>query len=246
MIIKKTKDYDQFKFRTDNRERITPSHVKALIESIKSRNLLELRPISVNGDLEVIDGQHRLLAAKALMVEIYYQMDKQLEAKDILLMNVSKSWIMADYLNFYCKNGNQEYQKLADFLKKYNISLKVALNIMLGGGKVPKLYFKKGSYIFNEEEFNDELDICWDTIGYIKRMNGFSNYTSSSRFWKCLIKLIRHADFNATKWRQNLEKMVERFCPKATTDDYMRLFMDVYNWRNNDKINLLLEEIEEK
>ncbi len=66
-----------------------------------------------------------------------------------------------------------------------------------------------------------------------------ANTLSSSRFWKALLKLINHADFDASRWMQNLKKMVERFCPKARTEDYLRLFMDVYNYHNKTKISLI-------
>ena len=38
-----------------------------------------MRPIVVNKKMEVMDGQHRLMAAKQLGVEIYYQEEKNLE-----------------------------------------------------------------------------------------------------------------------------------------------------------------------
>ena len=240
-MIKKTKEYDIFKFRQDNRAEINQSHVKRLIESIKSRNLLELRPISVNKKMEVIDGQHRLLAAKALKVDIYYEMNETLKAEDIIIMNISRPWGIADYLNYYCKNGVEEYLKLSEFMKKNNIKLKVALGITMGLARSGYADYKAGKYKFSEDELGDAVDICWDTIGYIKKMNGYSQYTNSTRFWQALLKLVRHHEFNEEKWRSNLEKMIERFNVKATTDDYLRMFMDVYNWKNPNRLNLLEE-----
>ncbi len=235
--VKSTIEYDLFKFREDNRETITQSHVKRLAESIKARNLLELRPISVNAAMEVIDGQHRLLAAKALGVPIYYHQDKTLQATDIILMNVALTWGQMDYLNHFCKNHYPEYMKLRDFMKAHGITIKIALNITMGHRKDAFAKFKKGEYIFNQEEFGDHIDICWATIDYIKRMNGYSSYTHSARFWSALLILIRHINFDASKWMENLKRMVERFTAKARQDDYLRLFMDVHNWRNNSKVD---------
>lgn len=237
-MISKTKQYDLFVFRDDNRERIDQAHVKRLIESIRARNLLELRPIVVNEKMEIIDGQHRVLAAKALQVEIYYQVEKKLEAKDIILMNINKSWSMGDFLNFYCNHHYPEYLKLRDFMKKHNLILKVALNIAMGQTHVGYQDFKDGSFIFNDETLDGELDICWDTINYIKKLNGHSPYTSSNRFWKALLKLARHPDFDANKWRTNLSKMVENFCAKASVDDYISMMQHVYNYRNPHRIKL--------
>ena len=104
MAINKTKNYEMFKFREDNRLKIDQSHVNKLINSIQSRNLLDMRPIIVNSDYEILDGQHRLLAAKNLGVEIYYEIEEKLEHKDIILMNVAKSWAVCDYMNYFVKN----------------------------------------------------------------------------------------------------------------------------------------------
>lgn len=240
-MIQSTRDYEMFRFRDDNREKIDQAHVRRLIESIKARNLLDLRPILVNEMMEVIDGQHRLLAAKMLGVEVYYQKEKKLGANEVMLMNTAKAWTCGDYLNFYCKNGYKEYQKLQNFMKKHNLNLRVALNICMGAGKYSYSSYKNGEFQFEDQQLDKELEVCWDTIDFIKKMNGFSAYTSSSRFWRAMIKLTTHYNFDAMKWRANLQKMVERFTSKATTDDYCRLMMDVYNWRNNDKISLLDE-----
>lgn len=237
----KTKDYQMFIFREDNREKINATHVKKLIESIKSRNLLELRPILVNEKFEIIDGQHRLLAAKELGVDIYYKIEKGLDTAEIMTMNLTKPWIAGDYLNYYCKNGYQDYIKLKDFMRKNGINLRVALTMIQGDSKQKMQLFKMGKFQFCDVPTASELDLCHETIDFIKKMNGFSLYTSSSRFWKALRKLVTHAHFDNEKWKENLSKMIERFQAKPTTEDYCRLMMDVYNWRNGNKVNLLEE-----
>lgn len=239
----KTKDYQIFIFRDDNRERINASHIKKLVESIKSNNLLGLRPILVNDKLEIIDGQHRLLAAKELGVEIYYKIVKGLASEEIITMNIANPWIAADYLNFYCKNGYEAYIKLKDFMKDNGISLRVALGMLEGDSKKSRAQFKSGNFQFKNPPHQNELKFCHETIEYIKKINGFSIYTSSSRFWKALRTLVTHKNFDNRKWKENLSRMVERFQAKPTTEDYCRLMMDVYNWQNRNKVNLIKEDI---
>ncbi len=237
-MIQKTKDYDKFIFRDDNRERIDQAHVNRLAECIKSKNMLDLRPLIVNDKMEIIDGQHRLLAAKILGVEVYYQIEKKLTAQDIIKLNISKAWTLGDYLNFYCQHQYDEYLKLKNFMSKHNLNLKVALNITMGTAKLGYHDFKMGEYTFDEENLDVELDACWDTVRYIKKMNGHSPYTSSSRFWKALLKLIRHPNFDKDKWYNNMQKMVDHFCAKAGTDDYITMIQTIYNWRSQSKIDL--------
>lgn len=242
-MIEKTKEYDLFIFREDNREKIDQAHVRRLIESIKAKDLLHLRPIDVNDKMEIIDGQHRVLAAKYLGVEVYYKKEAQLDAADIVRMNISKAWTTGDYLNFYCHHQKDEYIKLKAFMKKNRLTLKVALNIAIGESKLSFSNFKAGAFEFNEGELESELGICWKTIEYIRKMNGYSAYTTSSRFWRALLKLINHPDFDIDKWNGNVQKLVDHFAPKARTEDYIKMVQTIYNWKNLNKIRLIEDEL---
>ena len=237
-MIKKTKEYDMFVFVSDNRAKIDHGHVNTIVESIKQRNLLEYRPIEVNGKMEILDGQHRLLAAKALGVEIYYDVKENINRKDMICLNISKSWTSSDFLNYYVRNDYEEYKKLNAFIIKNSLTIKVAMNLSMGACGYNYQKFKMGEYVFNDEGITEHLDICWDTINYIKKMNGFSAYTGSVRFWRALIILVRHVNFELDKWVTNLSRMVERFGPRARTDDYLALLMEVFNWKNAKKVTL--------
>ncbi len=231
----KTNDYSLFKFRGDNREKIERTHIDRLKESIKSRNMLELRPIVVNQEMEIIDGQHRLIAAKELGVDIYYQVKEDFKAEDIILMNISKTWGVGDYLNYYCQNGHEEYLKLREFIKEKGITLRVALVITMGKSKNRMTEFKHGQYQFIAKEFGDTFDICWDTIHYIKKMQNVQ-YVHSGKFWKALIIIINSPEFDREKWMENLKKMIDRVGPRVTTQEYVKMLADIHNWRSHSKI----------
>ena len=243
-MSQKTKNYDMFKFRDDNRESINQTHVKKLICSIKARNLLEFKPILVNEKFEVIDGQHRLLAAKALGLDIYYNLDKKVESEDIILLNTVKGWKATDYLNFFVKNGNQEYIKLNQFLKNNQLSLSTAFNFIAGKNRARLDTFKKGEFKFECDIESAEVDHCWNIVDYIRKMNEYASYQSSTRFWKALIKLVKNGMYIHKKMMKNLEKMIERVGPRVSEKDYLKMFMEIYNKYGSDKIDLLEEEQE--
>ncbi len=240
----KTDKLNQFIFREDNREKINHSHVRALIESIKACNLLEMRPILVNEKLEIIDGQHRVLAAMALKIPIYYQVEKNLNPKQILLLNTAKSWTAVDYLNFYVKNDYPEYKKLNGFIQMNQISLRVALCVTMGSTDEAFKKFKNGEFTFEQNFSASQFHLGKETQDIIRKMNGHSKHTESAKFWKALLTLIKHDKFDSDKWRANLKKMAERFVPKVSSADYLKLFVSVYNWHNTQKIHITEEEIE--
>ncbi len=122
-MIKSTEDYSVFKKNSSNRD-IDQVNLKKIVNSIKIKNLLELRPLVVNSNMEIIDGQHRLEAAKILSLAVYYTVRKEIENSDIILLNsAQKPWILSDYIQFYAKEGKKNYQKIVDVSKKYNTSI---------------------------------------------------------------------------------------------------------------------------
>lgn len=238
-MIQKTKDYGIFKFRKDNREKISPDHVNRIAESIKSKNLLEFRPITINKNFEVLDGQNRLLAAQKLDVEIYYNITEDFDPKDIILLNTAKSWGIADYLNFYVQNGAEEYIKLNNFIIKNQLQLKIAVRIAFGSTNTNFKSFKDGKFVFKHELIGTELENCKFTIQLITKKKGLNHWTSSSRFWQPLIKIICHPDFDLEKWVKNLNLLMEKIGPRATEKGYLISFQEIYNFRNPHKISLM-------
>lgn len=248
-MIKKTKNYDIFHFREDNRVKIDPAHVRKLKQSIAARNLLNLRPIIVNADMEIIDGQHRLLAARELNTDIYYEVKEEIETNDIVLLNISKSWSNADFLNYYARNGYKDYQDLQKFIKEKNITLSLAFSLLGMKTNDEKVGFKHGKFKFTTK-IDVYFDLCWQTVdiikSYITTSQGKNYFTKTSRFWKALCVLFAADDFDEKIWINNLKKSIDMFGPRVNVKGYLRLFEKVYNHRVINKIKIVdIEEDEE-
>ena len=239
-MIEKTKEYDKFKLREDNRASIDWRHVEKIAASIKLRNLLHLRPIQVNGSMEVIDGQHRLLAARRLGEEIYYEVKKELKEDDMIILNNSKSWCTWDYLNYFSRK-NEDYQKLKEFVEKFDLQLTVALKLFQISDHHSYGKFKRGEFKYDQRFLHTELDNCLETIHYIRKQLGSTRYLNTAKFWVPLISLVSHKDFDMEKWMANLEKMIERMGPRVSQKDYRIMLFDIYNWRNMNKLNMYKE-----
>ena len=227
-MILKTQEYDKFKFRLDNRAVIKDCDVEKLMRSIKARNLLHLKPIDVNKDFEVIDGQHRLLAAQRLKVDVYYRMSDELTPKDIITLNVSKNWAMRDYLNYYVKNNYPEYVKFNDFIESNGLQIRIAFRILMGNSQMEYITFKEGNFKFiNSDVSKAVLDMCNQTIKLIKKHHGFCEFTRSTRFWRSLLCLFQHESFNYNKWIENLGKLIERVTLRANEKEYKKMILKI-------------------
>ena len=110
-----TKHYEMFKIYPGNRP-IDRANLESLITSISERNLLEERPILINEFNEILDGQHRLEAAKILNIPVHYIISGEcLERKaydHIMAANINqRKWTIDDFLNLYSYRDNNEQYK---------------------------------------------------------------------------------------------------------------------------------------
>ena len=240
--MEKTRDYARFKLTDDNRDGgVKEIHVQRLIDSIKAKNLLELRPIIVNNNWEVIDGQHRLEAAKRLGVDIYYEVKADTEKHDIILLNIAEKWQQRDYLNYYVKNGYPEYIKLDTFLKRHNMNLRTYLGVAIGRTHEKHETFRSGAFVMPNTVDDSVMAIVKQTREIINTRNGGVNsiYTQTGRFFGALLSLFRHPQFEEGKWISNLDRMTSNFSIRATTREYISDIQKVYNWRNPNRIDLV-------
>ena len=155
--IQKTQDYKQFKYFDCNRT-INPT---LLVPPIKAKNMLHNHPIVVTKEKYVIDGQHRLEAAKFLGVPIYYVVDEDLTEHDIPMINANqKAWQIKDFLGFYVKQGKPVYL----FIEKASTYFKLPVHFIISCLKKSKEAFKdfrKGTLTFCDEGENFDYDEYW-------------------------------------------------------------------------------------
>jgi hypothetical protein len=132
MEIHKTRDYQQFKSITSNRD-VNRLHVKKLSESIKQRNLLWAKPPIVNEKLQMIDGQHRLEACEMVKEDFFYIIGEGLTKDDMAILNTNqKNWTSGDFINFYTIEGLKDYKELSKLINKFE-DLKVSMLISFAG-----------------------------------------------------------------------------------------------------------------
>ena len=143
--IKNTRDYSLFKSITGNRD-LNKSHVKRLLLIFGERpQKLQWVPILVNENHEVIDGQHRLEAAKKLEVPVYYRVIKGLTLEDCQALNSnSKMWTPNDYARAYCANGVDAYCKYLEFKQKWGLNHDVVMRYLALETPITSTSFKDG------------------------------------------------------------------------------------------------------
>jgi hypothetical protein len=242
--VQETADLSIFKVHPENRE-VEPGHVNDLAESLKEHELFEIRPILVDRDMCVLDGQHRLAAAKELGIPVKYQIVNDPNASQLIYIlnaKAQKAWKRGDYLHYWCARRNENYLKLRAFMKAKGTRLPetlAALGWTFGGGCARD--FRDGKYIFPDSL--DEIDAVFEkaqrVIEYVetKALEKSSvRFVRGPHFGRALFSFLGQKNVDAAVFLQKLPYRLELIKACTTLQEYTRLFVAIYNWKNKDPI----------
>lgn len=249
--VYKTNDLSIFNQIEGNRPP-NPQHVRRLSQSIKDNGLL-CNPILVNEKFEVIDGQHRLLAAKDAKSNIYYIVIKGYDLKEVHTLNLNqKNWTAKDFMNGYADMGIESYIKLRNFTKinkDYSLSDCIALcsNRSSASSNFISNKFRKGrkndngiKEIFEEGTWKGkDFKFGQDLADKVRLIKPFYDGYNRSAFVRSIISLIlnkKEFDLNTFMHKLRLQPTALVDCTSVT--QYKMLIEDIYNYRSREKVNL--------
>ncbi len=238
--IEKTKEYDIFKILPGNRSLIK-SHIKKLKESIEKSNFLNLHPIVINENYEIIDGQHRLEVAKQLGIDIFYILSTNVTDDHLVTSNVNqKSWETENYIDFFaCKYQNSTYIELKKMMTRSRLKPKALLSLLLGIVSPNILEFlKTGKFKFpTNDNTKLILDFYCEFLAYVddKHIKPASMFTNQN-FTKALRWLYKTSGFESSILFKKLDLKWFDLKPQRTADDWYKLLISIYNFKNHNRI----------
>ena len=129
-----TTDYSKFKFIDTNR---AIKNNRDLKESLKTYGWLKSRPLVVNQNNQVLDGQHRLVYAQELGIPVHFQIeitkDRKHDEELILSLNKSqKVWRLYDYIQSHAIKGVKFHQEVKDFEEEFKLGISNSIVICVG------------------------------------------------------------------------------------------------------------------
>lgn len=252
--IFKSKDYEKFVFLPFNRAKINNNLVARLEDSMSKCNMLNSSPIIVSDSMEIIDGQHRFLAAKNLGLPIYYVFSNANPMEALPLLNsIQEKWKTEDFLNLFCSQNNEHYHRFKKFCDsyhlKYNIGLKVLNLLMFDEKKESDYNFKKapnsqvfrtGNFEYPEDDklIKDVMDQVRDIQTYIFQISvSKASFIKTTKFILAIIKVITSPRFRMEKFREKLALKRHVLKPSTTTWGYEQTLKEIFNYRNPYKID---------
>jgi ParB-like nuclease domain len=241
-IIQKTDDYSIFKYIGFNREK-NKNHIDSLKKILQKENLLHLHPILLNEKMEVVDGQHRLEAAKELGLEIFYIVSN-LSYDHILNSNLfQKRLSLNDVIKFFSlKDKLPDYILLQDYITILSLNPKSIVGLIFGNSSRHIFDFiKKGSFKFPSDmkliekltnSFLKFVNFCKE-----KRVAPFSMF-STSNFTISYRNLILLSNFNEEIFFSKLELRWFDLKPQLNAKEWTRQLIGIYNWKNQNPIHV--------
>lgn len=247
--VYKTNDLSIFKVIGGNRVP-NPQHVKRLKTSILQNGML-CNPILVNQKMEVIDGQHRLLASKEANSFVYYIILNGYSLTEVHTLNLNqKNWTKKDFMEGYANMGIESYIKLREFANKnddyvFTDCIALCQNTGSGSSRSLALQISKGvkldsnAQIFEQGTWRcGDIDLAQDMANKIRMIKSYySNYNRSS-FVQTMMGLLQKETFDFNDFMHKIRLQPTAMVDCANREQYKTLIEDIYNYKSRNKVSL--------
>jgi hypothetical protein len=235
-FIYKTNDLSKFNNYEFNRD-LDLGHVKILANKIKDFSLCPLICTIDNGNVFILDGQHRLEVAKRKNVPIYYRLIDNVSALDIAELQVKKNWSILNWVKYWAYHGKKDYVKLMELHDAHGITPGAIASLMttdksylntyslaISGGIAQKI--ATGKFIITNEQFGMLI---------LKQLQDYpTNIKRTTRFIKALVMAntahkAKYSMYDHEIMKKRLVQYPEKIEKKTSTQDYLRMIEDVMN-----------------
>lgn len=235
--IYSTVEYELFDLMPSNRP-IKETQVAKLMKLIRRKNELHKWPMQVSPEGRVLDGQHRLEAARRLEKAIYYYIDEdETEIEDIALSNWAvMKWSNRDYLHHWCAKGAEHYLVLQDFLNKHPwMSTSVASVVCLGKNSNKQLTRgERENFVTGNYEIRDMTY----AMAFARAMGDFICIVPHSKdrnFMAAVSAMIRLAHYQHERMMQQVDRAVHLLTRCPDKESYLRQLEAVYNYYSSEE-----------
>jgi hypothetical protein len=224
-----TTDYSKFKLMEGNRP--VSKRINGLMREIKRKNMLAQFPIlcqqNRDGRMYVADGQHRLEAARALKLPVFYTIAKDVTIEDIAHANsAQKAWNINDYLASWIARGNKHYATLRRFIEQYEVPVTVALQLLGSGPGGSQLNaFRNGTFTAQGIGFAEKVG------AFLQLLKPIVPFYTDRGFVLALARVMRLKEFDPQRFLQKLEYQSTKLVKCANWEQYVALIEEIYNFK---------------
>jgi hypothetical protein len=236
----KTKDYGRFKKIVGNRP-VTEKGVRELVRKMKGKgeNAMYHHSIVVNNYDQIIDGQHRLEAAKRLGIYVFYTVIVGATIQTVKESNAQVHWTTSDETNCFVEQGNSEYIVLKQFASHYKIGHGIAQSLLSGSTTHEGV---RNIRAFKAGEFKvTSLSEATAIMEMVVVLSQFYTETSKRAFIMAIQRLFYMSGFNFQRLLRKFQTGSKlEHCTTAV--NYLRKLQQMYNYCERQKVHFLPAE----
>lgn len=234
IVVYRTKNYAQFKKVIGNRP-INLHNVNYMTSAMAKINLLPHFPAFVSADGYLLDGQHRLESVTVNKEWFYFTVSSQTLSDHVVadVNSAHHNWTIPNYVNYFAKKGNKQYEFLWELSEEYKVSPTLLLELITSIGTSGKSGVKKGNMkIFETEEDKEIIRAFID--GYIFLQPSLSNEIwRHSKFVRALRRMF--ALVTPQEIQTEIVTNPKPFQYQRTAADYLRQFEEYFNYMKSEK-----------
>ena len=246
--VYKTNNLSMFKQIDGNR---VPNiqHVRRLADSIRVYGM-KCNPILVNERMEIIDGQHRLMAAKEAESFVYYIIVDGYSLNEVHTLNLNqKNWAKKDFMEGYANMGVESYIKLRYFVNKnddftFHDCIALCSNVTGGGNSDIKSTIRNGIKMNQVEIFEagtwkgKDFNLAQDWANKIRMIKPYYVGYNRSTFVGTMVGLLQKEIFDFNEFMHKIRLQPTALVDCSNREQYRTLIEDIYNYKSRNKISL--------
>ena len=231
-------DYSKFKKLEDNRE-VLQGRMDKLVASFSEGEILN--PIVVNEKMQIIDGQGRYEAKKALGLPIYYVVSPGAKIEDCRRMNrYNIKWAPIDFIKSFSNSGNPNYMRLLNIINEFKCSVTRITNMLGGRSCEISKKIESGNFKFDEKDdhyvrniIKMEKEVLY-ALQYGRRPN--------EAFSTALRVIFNTNGYVHKRMLRNCELKRSTFVNAASLEEQLKEFSRIYNYNATQSNKLYFED----
>lgn len=231
--LQHTKSYALF-VANDEQRPIHPPHVKILADSMKAFGYFPDKPIRCykqGNKLVVVDGHHRLAAAKSIGIQVCYMvMDKDCQ-RGMIATGEQKQWSSEDCVRLYALRGLPDYVELQQYGEHMPISL--AASLLSGESAAAgnqRRTMRNGTFRIKTRIHANIV------VSIIKELGDKNDALRSRSFIDAISKCLLTPEFDLEQFKMRLRQNISMLEKTSNSGQMLKLIEDIYNFRSGKKI----------
>jgi hypothetical protein len=227
--VHETHNYDKFTLLRDNRD-VNPAHVARLAASFYEHHLVS--PVIVNDKLQVIDGQHRLAAAKETGKPIHYIVIPEYGIDEVQVFNSNqKNWTKRDFLEMFVAQRKKHYIDFKEFMAAFPDLEWSACEALLTNTP------REGKKERNMRDFQNgkftipNLAVSYKNARRVMEFQPFYEGFTRRAFVAALLGLFKTKAYDHKEMIYKLGVSPKKLEHQTDTGAYREALEDIYNWK---------------